>query len=43
MTQKIDDTDHEAKLHYKQLNGDLKGITFTMVAVHEQVVLMSSY
>ena len=28
--------------HYKQLNGDLKGITFVVLAVHEQVALMSS-
>ena len=28
--------------HSKQLNGDLKGITFVMFAVHEQVSLMSS-
>ena len=28
--------------HHKQLNGDLKGITFAMLAVHEQVALMSS-
>ena len=28
--------------HYKHLYGDLKGITFVMLAVHEQVALMSS-
>ena len=28
--------------HHKQLNGDLKGITFVVLAVHEEVVLMSS-
>ena len=28
--------------HHKQLNDDLKGITFMMLAVHEQVALMSS-
>ena len=28
--------------HHKQLNGDLKGITFVVLAVHEQVALMSS-
>ena len=27
---------------HKQLNGDLKGITLVMLAVHEQVALMSS-
>ena len=28
--------------HNKQLNGDLKGITFVVTAVHEQIALMSS-
>ena len=28
--------------HHNQLNGDLKGITFAVLAVHEQVALMSS-
>ena len=28
--------------HHNQLNGDLKGITLVMLAVHEQVVLISS-
>ena len=28
--------------HHKELNDDLKGITFVMLAVHEQVSLMSS-
>ena len=28
--------------HHKQLNGNLKGITFVVLAVHEQVVLMNS-
>ena len=28
--------------HHKQLNDDLKGITFVLIAVCEQVALMSS-
>ena len=29
--------------HHKQLNGDLNGIPFVMLAVHAQVALMSSF
>ena len=31
-----------AASHHKQLNCDLKGITFVVLAVHEKVALMSS-
>ena len=35
--------DYKRHIYEKQLNGDLKGFTFVILAFHEQVALMSSF
>ena len=35
--------DYKRHIYEKQLNGDLKGFTFVMLAFHDQVALMSSF